>query len=60
MAYTGNGTQTEPYIVDNWKDLKTVSATEGVYVRLDPDAECKVMDINLIILQLLLCLLKQI
>lgn len=46
MAYYGSGTQTDPYIVDNWEDLKAVSATKGVYVRLDPDAERKVMDIN--------------
>lgn len=46
MAYYGSGTQTDPYIVDNWEDLKAVSVTKGVYVRLDPDAESKVMDIN--------------
>lgn len=46
MAYYGSGTQTDPYIVDNWEDLKAVSATKDVYVRLDPNAECKVMDIN--------------
>ena len=46
MAYYGSGTQADPYIVDNWEDLKAVSATTGVYVRLDPNAACKVMDIN--------------
>lgn len=46
MAYHGSGTQDDPYIVDNWADLKEVSTTRNVYVRLDPDTENKVMDIN--------------
>ena len=29
---TGTGTQTDPYIVDNWADLVTALGTSGAYV----------------------------
>lgn len=45
MAYTGNGTQSSPYIVDNWADLKAAAAIRGAWVALDPDAPCKVIDL---------------
>lgn len=45
MAYTGTGTQDDPYIVDNWEDLKTLASTIRVWIALQEDAENKVMDI---------------
>jgi hypothetical protein len=46
MAYTGTGTQADPYIVNNWADFKALCGTTGVYIAFDPDAENKVIDIN--------------
>lgn len=46
MAYTGTGTQTDPYIVDNWTDFKALCGTTNKYIAFDPDAENKVIDMN--------------
>lgn len=46
MAYTGTGTQDDPFVVDNWEDLKTLSPVTNRWIALDPDAENKVMDLR--------------
>ncbi len=46
MAYTGTGTQEDPYIVDNWEDFLALCGTSGAYIAFDPDAENKVIDLN--------------
>ncbi len=46
MAYTGTGTQTDPFIVDNWTDFKALCPRYGAYITLREDAEDKVMDVR--------------
>lgn len=46
MAYTGTGTQTDPYILSTWEDFKAVCNTKNAYIAFAPDAENKVIDIN--------------
>ena len=43
---TGTGTQTDPYIVSSFADLRTAAGTGGAYVEMDPNASTKIMDIN--------------
>ncbi len=43
---TGTGTQTDPYIVDNWNDLVSKMKEYDVYIELDPNSENKVIDMN--------------
>lgn len=46
MAATGSGTQTDPYIVDNWDDFLSVcNISSTTYIVWD-DAEDKVVDFN--------------
>ncbi len=46
MAYTGNGTQADPYIVSTWEDFLAVCGILNAYVAFDPDAAHKVIDLN--------------
>lgn len=46
MAYTGTGTQSDPFIVDNWTDFKALCPRYGAYITLRADAENKVMDVR--------------
>lgn len=43
---TGTGTQTDPYIVDNWDDLMSVISHIGVYIELDANSENKTIDMS--------------
>jgi hypothetical protein len=46
MAYTGTGTQADPYIVDNWDDFLLVcNLTTSTYIKW-ADSEDKVVDFN--------------
>lgn len=44
MAYTGTGTQSDPYLVDNWTDFRTLCVRYGTYITLPADAPDKVLD----------------
>lgn len=46
MAYTGTGTQADPFVISTWEDLKAQMYQLGVWIALDPDAENKVMDLR--------------
>lgn len=46
MAYTGTGTQSDPYIVNNWTDFVALCGKAGAYIAFDPNAEHKVIDMN--------------
>ena len=43
---TGTGTQTDPYIVDNWHDLLEKMQEYDVYIELDPNNKNKIIDMN--------------
>lgn len=43
MAYTGTGTQSDPYIVDNWEDCVSIATITGAYIKW-ADAESKTID----------------
>lgn len=44
---TGTGTETDPYIVDNWEDFVTaVNASTSPYIEFDPNANNKTIDFN--------------
>lgn len=43
---TGSGTQTDPYIVDNWNDLISVINHIGVYIEFDNNSENKIIDMS--------------
>ncbi len=46
MAYTGTGTQDDPFVVNNWEDFKALAPVTNRWITLDPDAENKVMDLR--------------
>lgn len=56
MAYTGTGTQTDPFIVDNWDDFKVCagSTNAGSYVKW-ADSDIKVCDISSAVTVILYC-----
>ena len=56
MAYTGSGTQTDPFIVDNWDDFKVCagSTNAGSYVKW-ADSDIKVCDISSAVTVILYC-----
>lgn len=56
MAYTGTGTQTDPFIVDNWDDFKVCagSTNAGSYVKW-ADSGIKVCDISSAVTVILYC-----
>lgn len=56
MAYTGTGTQTDPFIVDNWTDFTTCagSANSGSYVKW-AELDEKVCDLSSVSTVILYC-----
>lgn len=43
---TGAGTQSDPFVVNNWNDFVTAIGTDGAWVELDNSASNKVIDMS--------------
>lgn len=43
---TGTGTQSDPYIVNNWEDFMSINKKNSPYIEWDKNAENKVVDFN--------------